>query len=465
MKSPIPIESNIHPFEGYTHSEIVNEINTLINIIDINEFESMQDIIDYINESYKVFDRTIPQDIVQDIIKSKCNKKYIVNDTSSEDLYEKILDSKIDYIKNVPQPEQRTKAWFDMRNNMITASSGATALGENPYEKVEGFIMEKVFGREFMDNEFVHHGKKYESIATMLYEHLKNQKVDEYGLIQHPKFSFLGASPDGICSKHTLDGDINLKNYGRMVEIKCPFKRKINMHGPIDDHICPHYYWIQIQLQLECCDLEYCDFWQCDIREYTTIEEWMKPVETNHRIEQNLLSGIEDEWAYGFVLQYKMDDYKKRNDTDKEVFCSKYIYAENHLGNYQDKILLANKMKEENNIPGFTFDKVLYWRIVNSHCCEIKRDRKWFQDKFPIFQDVWERIKYLRKDKEAGMIFRDAILAKKEENKERYANRKNKTIFESKIDDKIDDPNNELKNITVSPVKIMVKPKKVESWF
>ena len=465
MKSPIPIESNIHPFEGYTHSEIVNEINTLIDIIDINEFESIQDIIDYINESYKVFDRTIPQDIVHDIIMNKCNKKYIVNDTSSEDLYEKILDIKIDYIKNVPQPEQRTKAWFDMRNNMITASSGATALGENPYEKVEGFIMEKVFGREFMDNEFVHHGKKYESIATMLYEHLKNQKVDEYGLIQHPKFSFLGASPDGICSKHTLDGDINLKNYGRMVEIKCPFKRKINMHGPIDDHICPHYYWIQIQLQLECCDLEYCDFWQCDIREYTTIEEWMKPVETNHRIEQNCLSGIENEWAYGFVLQYKMDDYKKRNDTDKEVFCSKYIYAPNHLGNYQDKILLANKMKEENEIPGFTFDKILYWRIVNSHCCEIKRDRKWFQDKFPIFQDVWERIKYLRKDKEAGQIFRDAILAKKEENKERYANRKNKTVFESKIDDKIEDPNNELKNITVSPVKKKIEPKKSESWF
>lgn len=465
MKSQIPIESNIHPFEGYTHSEIVNEINTLINTIDINEFESVQEIIEYVNESYKVFDRTIPQDIVHDAIMSKCNKKYIINDTSSEDLYEKILDIKIDYIKNVPQPEQRTKAWFDMRNNMITASSGATALSENPYEKVEGFIMEKVFGREFMDNEFVHHGKKYESIATMLYEHLKNQKVDEYGLIQHPKISFLGASPDGICSKNTLDGDINLKNYGRMVEIKCPFKRKINMHGPIDDHICPHYYWIQIQLQLECCDLEYCDFWQCDIREYTTIEEWMKPVETNHRIEQNLLSGIEDEWAYGFVLQYKMDNYKKRNDTDKEVFCSKYIYAPNHLGNYQDKILLANKMKEENNIPGFTFDKILYWRIVNSHCCEIKRDRKWFQDKFPIFESVWERIKYLRNDKEAGMIFRDAILAKKEENKERYANRKNKIVFESTIDNKIDDPNNELKNITVSPVKKKVEPKKSESWF
>jgi CHAT domain-containing protein len=62
--------------------------------------------------------------------------------------------------------------------------------------------------------------------------------------------------------------------------------------------------------------------------------------------------------------------------------------------------------------------------------------------------------------KDAGQVFRDAILAKKEENKERYANRKNKTVFESTIDNKIEDSNNELKNITVSPVK-----KKSESWF
>ena len=459
MKSSTPIESNVHPFEGYTHLEIVNEINALIDAVEIDEFESMQEMIDYVNESYKAHERVIPLDIITDIIVNKCKTKYIVDDINTSDLYEKILDVKIDYIKNVPQPEQRTKAWFDMRNNMITASSGATALSENPYEKVEGFIMEKVFGREFMDNEFVHHGKKYESIATMLYEHLKNQKVDEYGLIQHPKISFLGASPDGICSKHTLDGDINLKNYGRMVEIKCPFKRKINMFGEIDDHICPHYYWIQIQLQLECCDLEYCDFWQCDIQEYTTIEEWMKPVVTNHRIEQNELSGIQDEWSYGFVLQYKMNNYKKRNDTDKEVFCSKYIYAPNHLGSYQDKILLANKMKEENDIPGFSFDRVLYWRIVNSHCCEIRRDRKWFQDKYPIFKEVWERIVYLRKDKVAGEIFRDKILAKKAENKERYANRKSKDTFEVSHDNNKSSEN--LDNIVITKSGV----NKNECWF
>jgi hypothetical protein len=243
-----------------------------------------------------------------------------------------------------------------------------------------------------------------------------------------------------------------------MVEIKCPYRRKINMSGEIDDHICPHYYWIQIQLQLECCDLEYCDFWQCDIKEYYSIEEWMKPVEINHRIEQDLKSDVQEEWTYGFVLQYKMDNYKKRSDTDKEVFCSKYIYAPNHLGNYQTKILLANKMKAENNIPGFTFDRILYWRIVNSHCCEIKRDRKWFADKYPIFKEVWEKIAYLRKDPVAAAAFRDPILAKKAENKEKYANRKNKDTFEVKHST---ESNDNLQNVSV----IKVKKSSTNSWF
>jgi len=409
--------------DNSTHYEIVNEINNLIDSTGLTEFESIDEMIEYIYELYKSFETIIPKDIIETIVNKKCGKKFYITDTTSDNLYESILDSKVDYLKNVPQPEQRTKAWFDMRNNMITASSAATALSENPYEKVDGFIMEKVFGREFMDNEFVHHGKKYESIATKLYEHLKNAQVDEYGLIQHPKISFLGASPDGICSKYTLDGDINLKNYGRMLEIKCPYRRKIEMKGEIDDTICPHYYWIQIQLQLECCDLEYCDFWQCEIKEYENVESWMLPVKMVHKCEQDQESGIKDEWTHGFVLQYKMDNYIKRNATDKEVFCSKYIYPKNLLGTYEEKVIMANEMKNE-EIPGYTFDKILYWKIVNSHCCEIKRERKWFEDKYPIFKDVWSRIEYLRKDTEAANIFKEKIMKVKEDNKMKYAKRK-----------------------------------------
>ena len=64
---------------------------------------------------------------------------------------------------------------------------------------------------------------------------------------------------------------------------------------------------------------------------------------------------------------------------------------------------------------------------------------------------------YLRKDKEAGQIFRDQILAKKAENKEKYANRKNKDVFEVKHDTNQTDEN--LKNVSI------VKKSSSGSWF
>ena len=110
-------------------------------------------------------------------------------------------------MRNIPQPEQRTEEWFKMREDMLTASTAAQIIGKNPYpkQKPEDLIIEKVFGKEFIDNEYVHHGKKYEEIATMIYENIYNIKVNEYGLIPHPDYNFLGASPDGIATYKTLD--------------------------------------------------------------------------------------------------------------------------------------------------------------------------------------------------------------------------------------------------------------------
>ena len=53
----------------------------------------------------------------------------------------------------------------------------------------------------------------------------KNVKVDEYGLLQHDKYPFIGASPDGICDKTTLDGNKLTKLVGRLLEIGGNFTR------------------------------------------------------------------------------------------------------------------------------------------------------------------------------------------------------------------------------------------------
>ena len=63
--------------------------------------------------------------------------------------------------------------------------------------------------------------------------------------------------------------------YGRMLEIKVPYSRKMEFTGDLDGTICPHYYWVQVQCQLEACGLNECDFWQVKLTEYDTIREYL----------------------------------------------------------------------------------------------------------------------------------------------------------------------------------------------
>ncbi len=64
-----------------------------------------------------------------------------VSDTkTNEELEYDKLEEHYFYLLNLPQPEQKSQAWFDMRNNMITASSAAQAMGESKYDTLDQFI-------------------------------------------------------------------------------------------------------------------------------------------------------------------------------------------------------------------------------------------------------------------------------------------------------------------------------------
>src|SRR5439155_16971295 len=105
-------------------------------------------------------------------------------------------------------------------------------------------------------------------------------------------------SPDRICNKYKLDKIHKSKYIGRMLEIKCPFIRKIQLDGPIIDNICPIYYWVQVQLQLECCNLEECDFWQCEIREYESRDEFIEDTDPNETFRS-----LQHKFEKGCVIQ------------------------------------------------------------------------------------------------------------------------------------------------------------------
>jgi hypothetical protein len=105
-------------------------------------------------------------------------------------------------------------------------------------------------------------GQKYEPVSVLYYEYINKTIITEFGCIPHKDYSFIAASPDGI----VCDSSSNL--YGRMIEIKNVVSREITGIPKME-------YWIQMQLQMEVCDLNECDFLETKFLQYDTEEEYM----------------------------------------------------------------------------------------------------------------------------------------------------------------------------------------------
>lgn len=335
-------------------------------------------------------------------------------------------------IEAVPQPEQKSEEWYLMRDNFITASAGAQAIDESKYEKPIELLKQKIgLGKPFGENFNVHHGKKCEKIAILIYESIYNVKVGEFGLVPHmgsdttEQISFLGASPDGICTCTTLDGKFS-PMVGRMLEIKCVTSRVINTTGDEDGVITPHYYWVQVQLQLECCNLEYCDFWQCKledgvIKRYKvnnewcartipwTREQWEERIDdeemvTQHTEQQGEPIYVNPLYKYGCVIELipiKKDDLPENHCIE---WYGKYIYPTELNVTREEKIDWAENMKINwktiypELATEYKFNRILYWHLSKSHCYLIKRDREWFKEKYPKFKEFWDQVLMYRND-------------------------------------------------------------------
>ena len=74
-------------------------------------------------------------------------------------------------------------------------------------------------------------------------------------MFAHRSIPYLATSPDGINTNKKSD------LYGRMLEVKNIVNREIT-------GIPKHEYWVQMQFQMEVCELEECDFLETRFVEY-----------------------------------------------------------------------------------------------------------------------------------------------------------------------------------------------------
>ena len=280
---------------------------------------------------------------------------------------ETIHDSMVQ-LKQLKLPDQRSPEWYKIRENLLTASSLADALGKGHFQTRDDLLISKTQEKKEevskMARDIMQWGVAYEEVATMFYEYLNNLTVVEFGLIPHPKLSVFGASPDGICDIGSPNG-----YEGRMLEIKCPPKRQFT-------HEVPKHYWMQMQGQLEVCDLEECDFLQVKIEEYDSIVDYEKDVLFDNGIQDGKTS---DGLPKGLVLEYTIEDELKYK-------YSPWLASVDQILNWK------REMVEELGVSC----KEKWWKITRYECTLVRRDRDWWNSVVPDIIQFWADVVHYR---------------------------------------------------------------------
>ena len=320
-----------------------------VQLEDHSIFYNEEELEDFLEEVFEIFYETImPRRSFSD----------------SEILYSPEVDKiakQINHLRSLPQPTQRTPEWYKFRHNLITASNAykafenSSARNQLIYEKCQPLITSSDnlnSAQGFVNvNTPLHWGQKYEPVSVLIYEYMFDTTIEDFGCIQHPLYKFLGASPDGI------NVDPENERYGRMLEIKSVVSREI-------DGIPKTEYWIQMQLQMETCDLDECDFLETKFVEYETEEEFLADDESEYK---------------GIILYF--------SDGSKPI----YKYCPINLHEYEDDYA---KWEEDtmNENGGKTWIRTIYWRAEKVSCVLVQRNRLWFELNIPELKNIWDII-------------------------------------------------------------------------
>jgi putative phage-type endonuclease len=279
------------------------------------------------------------------------------------------VEEQIKNLKSKPQPVQRTKEWYEFRHNLITASNAYKAFESQStknqliYEKCQSNNSQISDSDEIKHiqiqmvniNTTLHWGQKYEPLSVMIYEDTYKTHVDDFGCIQHEKYSFLGASPDGI------NVDKNSLRYGRMLEIKNIVNREI-------DGIPKKEYWIQMQLQMEVCDLDECDFLETKFSEYENATAFW-----NDKTEQQK----------GVIMYF----HTKEGKPFYKYIPFKYVSYE-EINTWQEEMIDLYQSYEYN----YVWIKDYYWKLDVISCVLVCRNRQWFNDNIKELAEIWATI-------------------------------------------------------------------------
>jgi putative phage-type endonuclease len=295
------------------------------------------------------------------IIPKRCIKsdkiKYLSNKNK--------IKSKLLYLSNVPQPEQRTTEWYLFRHKYLTASSIWKAFSSQG--NINHLIYNKCIPIDITKYTTVnidsplHWGQKFEDLSILWYEYTYKTKVDDFGCIGHKDIDFIAASPDGINVMENSD------RYGRMLEVKNIVNRKITQIPKFE-------YWIQMQVQMEVCDLNECDFLETRFIEYDNYHDF------NNDGSFQLTKSLKPKGIFVMFLD---------NESKPVYKYPPWNLSQSEFNSWNDKIL--------NQYKDYTWFKNIYWYLDEVSVVLVIRNKLWFSAAKEVLTNLWKTICYEKK--------------------------------------------------------------------
>jgi putative phage-type endonuclease len=263
----------------------------------------------------------------------------------------------VQVLQEIPKIPQRSKEWFDLRLNRLTASDLGQALGKGKFGNRKSLLQKKAFPDmfPFKTAPALKWGTMFEDMGMRCYQQLINPvEIYEFGMIPNLEIPCFGASPDGITET------------GIMVEMKCPYVRKC-------DETIPEQYYLQIQGQLATCKLFCCDYVECYYEVYHDVSEYQ------------LLCQSLDKKEHGIILEFQKEET--------------YMYEYSPIWyTTEECIQWANQhvstVLEEH--PEYAFVKMTPWKLKRIFTKRVQFDEDLWKTIVPSIYDFWKDVEELR---------------------------------------------------------------------
>lgn len=270
-------------------------------------------------------------------------------------------EKEVNRVKQLPQIEQRSEAWYKNYRSVLTASEFAAIFANG--KKKRDLVASKAFPPTEQISSYrlacptdemnaIGWGIRFESVVKQIIEHHDDCKIYECGRVQHATNIPLAASPDGI-----FESSQNPKQIGRLVEIKCPYSRPIGAEIPAD-------YWIQMQIQMEVTELDECEYIEVSLISRRANQK--EPVDLSGTLMQGIV----------YLL--------KQDVKEGEPFDYKYVYGD-----------IGTKKKPA--FPeGYTLLETIPWGFKGWHRKIVQRDRTWYKATVPWQEAFWSDVELAR---------------------------------------------------------------------